>query len=225
MYRYFLTTICFVLFAIAVKAQALDTTAKKTTVDPMLQSRRDSVKANPIVPKVKERVYHPDSTHSPHKAVMHSLMIPGWGQVYNHRWWKVPAIYTGLGLLAWAYFFNVDYYNETLSVAKHREKGDLPVVGEKYYSSYYLYAPYSTEAINSAVIGARRNRDLAVIGFVAAWGINMIDAYIDAKFIHSYTMDNNLSFKVKPSLITPPVYAGNFNSSVIPALKITFTFN
>jgi hypothetical protein len=101
----------------------------------------------------------------------------------------------------------------------------LPVKGEKYYEAYYTYAPYSTDAINSAVVAARRNRDLSVIGFVAAWGINIIDEYIDAKFIHSYTMDNNLSFKVKPTLVTPPVYAGNFNSAVNPGLKITFTFN
>ncbi len=226
MHRYYLITIFLIFFAPIVKAQApLDTTAKKTTVDPALQSRRDSVRANPIVPKVKEKAYHPDSLHSPHKAVMHSLMIPGWGQIYNRRWWKVPVIYSGLGLLAWAYFFNVNYYNETLSVAKHRERGDVPAKGEKYEAIYYDYAPYSTDAINSAVVAARRNRDLSALGFIAAWGINIIDAYIDAKFIHSYTMDNNLSFKVKPTLITPPVYAANFTGAVNPGLKITFTFH
>jgi len=226
MYRYFLIISFLLLTAFAVNAQRIDTTAKKAVVvDPALQSKRDSVKANPIVPKSKEKVYHPDSNHSPHKAVMRSLMIPGWGQVYNRRWWKVPAIYTALGLLGWAYVFNKNYYAETLSVAKHREHGDLPAPGDKYYQTYYDYAPFTTDAINNAVLAARRNRDLSVFGFVAVWGIQMIDAYIDAKFIHSYTMDNNLSFKVTPSLIGQPAYAGNFNSSFIPGLKFTFTLN
>ncbi len=207
------------------KAQVLDTTVKKNTVDLGLQSKRDSIKANPIVPRLKEKVYHPDSNHKPSKAVLHSLMIPGWGQVYNKRWWKVPAIYAGLGLIAWAYIFNKDYYNETLAVARYRDQGVAPKPGDSYYQVYTDYQPYSTTTIKDAVLVAKRNRDLSVLGFVGVWGIQMIDAYIDAKFIHSYTMDNNLSFKVKPTLMGPSMYAGNFNGSVIPGLKITFTLN
>ena len=55
----------------------------------------------------------------------------------------------------------------------------------------------------------RRNRDLGILGIIGGWGIQMIDAYIDAKFIRSYTMDNNLSFKVSPAVISQPVYAFN----------------
>src|SRR4051812_29848284 len=99
MYRYFLTVIFLLITAFVVNAQVLDTTVKKNTVDPNLQTKRDSIKANPIVPRVKEKIYRPDSNHKPGKAVLHSLMIPGWGQVYNKRWWKVPAIYAGLGLI------------------------------------------------------------------------------------------------------------------------------
>jgi len=209
-----------------VNAQVMDTTGKKSTVDPQLQARRDSLRSNLIVPKVKkEKVYHPDSTHSPTKAVMHSLMIPGWGQVYNHRWWKVPVIYGGLGLIAWAYLFNRTYYNETLAVTRFREKGEVPLPSDPNYQVYIDYAPYSSQAIRDAVLVARRNRDLSIIGFCAAWGIQIIDAYIDAKFIHTYTMDDNLSFKVKPTVLGQPMLAGNFNGSVIPGLKITFTFN
>ena len=212
---------------LVVNAQVMmDTTGKKSTVDPALQARRDSLKSNLVVPKVKkEKVYYPDSTHSPTKAVMHSLMIPGWGQLYNHRWWKVPAIYAGLGLIAWAYLFNSTYYNETLAVTRYRESGIPPTPGQPYYQTYIDFAPFSSAAIREAVFGARRNRDLSIIGFCAAWGIQMIDAYVDAKFIHSYTMDDKLTFKVKPTVLGQPMIAGNFNGSVIPGLKITFTFN
>ena len=226
MYRYFLITICLLVTTFVVNAQVIDTTGKKSTVDPALQAKRDSLRSNLVVPKVKkEKVYNPDSTHSPVKAVMHSLMIPGWGQVYNRRWWKVPVIYGGLGLIAWAYLFNRTYYDETLNVVRFRNQGKVPAPGTPYYKVFNDYAPYSTQTLTNAVLGARRNRDLSIIGFCAAWGIQIIDAYIDAKFIHSYTMDDNLTFKVKPTVLGQPMLAGNFNGSVIPGLKITFTFN
>lgn len=223
MYRYFL--IGFLLFnAFAVQAQVIDTTGKKKEVPPVIQARRDSIKANPI-PKSKVKIYYPDTNHSPRRAVMSSLMLPGLGQIYNRKWWKVPAVYTGLGLLAWAYVFNVTYYNESLAVARYRERGEAPVPGDKYYQIYMDYQPYSTPAINDAIIAARRNRDMSAFGFVGVWAIQMVDAYIDAKYKHSYDMNDKLSIKIKPGLINPPMYAGSFNHSLIPGLKITFTLN
>lgn len=224
MYKYFLIVSFLVLSAFAVNAQTIDTTLKRDEVPAALQARRDSVRANPIVPKSKIKVYYPDSNHSPRKAVMKSLMLPGLGQIYNRKWWKVPAVYTGLGLLAWAYVFNVNYYNESLAVARYRQEGKAPAPGDPYYQTYIDYQPYSTAAINTAIIGARRNRDMSAFGFVGVWAIQMIDAYIDAKYKHSYDMNDKISMTVKPGLINQPMYAGNFHS-IIPGLKITFTLN
>jgi hypothetical protein len=58
---------------------------------------------------------------------------------------------------------------------------------------------------------------------LGAWGIQAIDAYIDAKFKHSYTMDNNLSIKIRPGMIGQPFYASNSLGSYAPALTITLT--
>ncbi len=147
---------------------------------------------------------------------MRSLMIPGWGQVYNHRWWKVPLIYAGIGLLGDAVVFNQHYYSIFLKEAQLREKGIQ--TGRR-----PEYSQVSDADIINATDGYRRNRDLCILGVLGAWGIQMIDAYIDAKFIRSYTMDNNLSFKISPGVVNQPVYAFN-NSPIIPAIKITFTF-
>lgn len=225
MYKYFLIA-CFLLApVVVVQAQQPDTLGKKTKTDKNLQAKLDSVKANPIVPKLKDRAYHPDSNHSPHKAVMHSLMIPGWGQVYNHQIWKVPVIYAGLGLLVWVYTFNQRNYSINLKVAHDYEKGVAPAKGATEYDLYNQYQSYGIQAtaINSAVAGYKRNEELGIFGFVAAWGIQTIDAYIDAKFQHTYTMDNDLSMKVSPSFMNQPVFAGNLSGSYIPGLKLTFT--
>src|SRR5437588_10353977 len=107
----------------AAKAQKPDTIPVKNKTD-SLNRKRDSVISRPFKPKItKEKVYHPDTLHNPHKAVMRSLMIPGWGQIYNRRWWKLPIVYGGLGLLGDVVVFNQKYYKLFLAEAKLREKG------------------------------------------------------------------------------------------------------
>jgi hypothetical protein len=209
--------IWFVLgLAFVAKAQKPDTIAVKSKTD-SLNRKRDSVTSKPYKPKItKEKVYHPDTLHDPHKAVMRSLMIPGWGQIYNRRWWKLPLIYGGLGLLADVVVYNQKYYKLFLKEAQLREKGITT-------GRNPLLVQVSDADVITYTDSYRRDRDLGILGFLGGWGIQMVDAYIDAKFIRSYTMDNNLSFKVSPGIIGQPVYALNSSSTFIPAIKITFT--
>ncbi len=202
--------------AFVAKAQKPDTIAVKSKTD-SLNRKRDSVTSKPYKPKItKEKDYHPDTLHDPHKAVMRSLMIPGWGQIYNRRWWKLPLIYGGLGLLADVVVYNQGYYKSFLKEAQLREKGITQGRNLK-------YSTISDADVITYTDTFRRDRDLGILGFLGGWGIQMVDAYIDAKFIRSYTMDNNLSFKVSPGVIGQPVYALNSINTFIPAIKITFT--
>jgi hypothetical protein len=228
MYKHFFIFCLLAAFAVTAKAQTVDTAGVKTEPADTSGIKQNEIKMPILAPKpkamVKETKYHPDSTHSPHKAVMRSLMVPGWGQAYNRKWWKVPIVYTGLGLLGSAVVFNQNYYSQFLAIAKYRRRGEAPGPNDKYYKEYQEYASAPDSFVENAVNGYRRNRDLSILGILGAWGIQMIDAYIDAKFIHSYTMDNDLSFRITPGLINQPVYAQNFNGAYIPGLKVTFTF-
>jgi hypothetical protein len=216
-----------ILFCVvgAACAQRPDFSPPKTKAD-SVKAKQDSLKSKAFAPSiVDEKVYHPDSTHSPRKAVMHSLMIPAWGQVYNKKWWKVPIVYGGLGLIGWMYVFNQTNYKENLTIAQYRKRGYVPGPNDAYYQTYLLYAQYgySDQTINDAVRGYNRYRDMSVLLFVGMWGLQIIDAYIDAKFIHSYSMDNNLSFRVTPQLMSQPMYAYGMQSAYVPGLKVTFT--
>jgi hypothetical protein len=203
-------------FVFIAKAQKPDTAARKGKAD-SITMKHDSATSKKYTPKItKEKVYHPDSLHDPRKALMHSLIIPGWGQLYNHRWWKVPVIYGGLGLLVDAIAFNQRYYSMFLKEDILREHGvqtnrNPELIG------------ISDADVDAATNSYRRNRDLCILGTVGAWGIQMIDAYIDAKFQQNYTMDNNLTFKIKPTVLSQPTYAYNTFGSYIPAVSITFT--
>lgn len=170
---------------------------------------------SPFKPKSqqpKDKEYHPDSTHSPHKAVIKSLVFPGLGQIYNHQYWKLPIVYGGFAGLAYSFHVAQSNYKIFLRVAQIQSTG----------RDSLLKAPY--KGTNPTTIidykdFYHRNRDLTIIGVVAFWGIQAVDAYIAAKFQHSYTMDNNLGFKVTPTLINGPSFAYN---SMVPGLKITW---
>lgn len=228
MYRHLLIIALIIFSLSAVLAQKADTSSKaaKTSVgkDTVKSTRHDTVAAK--TPRVKkEKVYHPDSTHNPHTAVMHSLMIPGWGQIYNHQWYFVPVIYGGLGLLVDAIIFNNTNYKEFLQLAKYREYGITPTPGMPYYADAVLYKQQPDQAIYDANDGYRRNRDLCILGLAGAWGIQCIQAYVQAKFIHSFTVDNDLTLRVEPGVMNQPsLLAQTSTSSLMPGLKITFTF-
>lgn len=216
-------------FALATYAQKPDTVKTKSRTDSIIR-KRDSVKtANAItevITKKNKKKYNPDSTHSPGLAFRRSGFIPGWGQWYNHRWWKVPIVYTGLGLLGSAVVFNQKYYKQYLRVYNLRRNGEQPGDGDSadIKTLYRNTASASQTALENAVNGYQRNMQLSVLGVLGAWGIQMIDAYIDAKFIHSYTMDRDLSFRVTPSVETGPLYASSSMPAIMPVVKLSLTF-
>ncbi|MCK4747660.1 MAG: hypothetical protein KAT15_11510, partial [Bacteroidales bacterium] len=49
--------------------------------------------------------------HSPRKAAMYSAVMPGMGQIYNKKYWKLPIVYIGLGALAYSAIWNSRQYN------------------------------------------------------------------------------------------------------------------
>ena len=216
----------FVFCAGAACAQKIDTV--KATPKDKLNRAKDSLTSKPIIPQVinkkNTKKYNPDSTHSPALAFKRSGIIPGWGQLYNHRWWKVPIVYTGLGLLGSAIIYNQKYYKQYLRVYNLKRNFAKPddSDSQEVKTLFANVANVNNTAIENAVNGYQRNMQLSILGVVGAWGIQMIDAYIDAKFIHSYTMDRDLSFKVTPGIDASPLYAGG-NMAVMPVIKLTFT--
>lgn len=232
MFKLLLTAVFLFIFAGLAIAQTSDSTVKAA---PDTVIKRDTVKRSSFAPKIKkDQEYHPDSTHSPKLAVRRSLFVPGWGQFYNRGlWWlKVPAIYVGLGFLGNAIVTNQKNYKVFLALAKIANTGGIPQKGDPLYASYVQYkAQYNLyvvsygatfDDLSSAASGYQRNFQISILGVIAVWGIQAVEAYIDAKFINAYTVDNNLSIRVSPTLMQP-LYASNINNAFIPGLKITFT--
>jgi len=139
-------------------------------------------------------------------------MLPGSGQIYNHHYWKLPLVYGGFAGLGYSYYVAQTNYKAFLKQATALSRNDKANIDTVKFGNLPL------AQITPYVDFYHRNRDLTVIFTVAFWGIQAIDAYIDAKFQHSYTMDNNLGFKVIPTIISAPSLA---YGGYIPGLKVT----
>lgn len=191
-------------------AQKKPVTKQRDTVNTRGDTTSVLVPFKPRSEQPKEKIYHPDSTHLPHTAIMKSLMVPGLGQIYNKQYWKLPIVYGGFALLGYSFYVAQTNYKDYLKQAVALQRGglgDTEKFGTASLSTIIVYKDFY-----------HRNRDLTIIGTVAFWGIQAIDAYIAAKFQHSYTMDNNLGLKISPAIINSPVFAyGGFT----PGLKVT----
>jgi len=177
-----------------------------------------------------EKVYKPDSAHSPRKAAFMSLVIPGSGQVYNHSFWKFPLVYAGLGTFVSTLVYNQGYYNKFIAVAIIVRTGSVPKprdanynLYKKYKAAYNQFSYMTEDQLVNLSSQFQRDRDLSILGVLGWWGLNVLDAYIEAKFVRSYTMDNNLAFRISSGFVGGDVYAAN-GTPPMPALKITLSY-
>ena len=148
-------------------------------------------------------------------AVKRSAIIPGWGQITNHRWWKVPILYGGVVGLVISYDVAQSGYKEMLAEAQFRTLNNDQYLYEK-------YAKASTEWVIQAKDFYRRNRDLTILLSAGLYALNLIDAYVDGMMFR-YNIEDDLSFKLNPLIEQP---AGIFASRT-PAfgLKMTLTIH
>lgn len=211
MYKSALLLLLVFFCAASVQAQKKSVKKQRDTVNTRGDTTAVLAPFKPKAEQRKEKVYHPDSTHSPHKAVLKSLAFPGLGQIYNHQYWKLPIVYGGFAGLGYSYYVAQTNYKIFLHVAQLQETGQNKLIDKDYQN-------VSSATIISYKDFYHRNRDLTIIGTVAFWGIQTIDAYIAAKFQHSYTMDNDLGFKIRPTMLNSPSYA---YGGVVPGLRVT----
>jgi hypothetical protein len=167
----------------------VDTTAKKTT-------KKAKKKYPPTNPKV---------------AARRSAMLPGWGQVYNHKVWKVPIVYAGLGTIAGIFINNITQYNRVRFATKvaynMQNKKLLNPITWQYTvtdSSGYndVYGPLKPLLGNVSSLvnyrsSFRQNIDYSVLAFVLMWGFQVADAAVDAH-LSSFDVSPDLNVKVKP---------------------------
>lgn len=141
-----------------------------------------------------------DTTHSPKRAALLSLILPGAGQVYNHvampkgkknAFWKVPIIYAGLGATAYFGIRNHLLQRSLKEEYTYRVKNEQPNLEE--------YLEYDNQGILTLYNGALRSRDLMIFAFIAVYGLNILDAHVEAHFVN-FDVSKDLSIHFRPKM-------------------------
>jgi len=151
--------------------------------------------------------------HSPKKATIRSAIIPGWGQAYNRKYWKMPIIYAGMGALIYFAYDNNQLYQEHREQYLFRVDDDPNTVDD--------FPNASDAELLDAVNFYRRNRDLNVIMAFGVYALNIIDATVDAHlFNFNAKINEDLSVRLSPTL------QGNIIGPIpIPSLSLSLKLN
>ncbi len=138
------------------------------------------------------------------KATTLSFVCPGAGQIYNGSYWKVPIVVAGMASMVYVIDWNQRGYD------RFKRAYDLATDGDDSTISEFPYTP--EESLRSIKNSYRRNRDLAIIGTVAVYLVQVADAHIDAH-MQAYDISDNLSMKIEPQItqtVSPIGVTNNF---------------
>ncbi len=136
--------------------------------------------------------------HSAKKAAIMSACLPGLGQVYNKKWWKVPIVYAGLGGLGYMAYDNYSDYRTFLTAYKIKT-GDLEPDAAPSEYAIQLSEYYQASQLQSYKDSYRRSFELFCILTAAWYGLNIVDAIVDGH-LYSYDISDDLSLTIDPVL-------------------------
>ena len=212
------TIVCCVLLKVAGFAQT--DTAAPVPVDTLIRQ-------SPVLPD-RQKADSLRRAFSPKKATIRSAIIPGWGQAYNKKYWKIPIIYGALGTTAYVFFYNIDTYRDLRFAYQAKYKAALPVRDPSqpnqtgpfrdstdYFKINPLYLPYDANSLRIYRDEFRSNVDYSVLVFLLFWGLNVVDATVDAH-LKLFDVNPDLSFKMK---FGPSQMAGTHGLSLVLAFN------
>lgn len=146
--------------------------------------------------------------HSPFKATIMSTALPGLGQIYNGKWWKVPIIYGAFGGLIYSSVFN-DLKCRTFRSAYLLRVDDDPATVDEFDGVY------SDANLRELVDFYQRNRDLSLVFTGVFYALNIIDASVDAH-LKDFDVSDDLTLKVRPT-----IHQVGANQMPAPAIALT----
>ena len=134
---------------------------------------KDTLKSNNIDPL------------TPAKAAFYSAILPGLGQAYNKKYWKIPIVYAAIGTSLYYYIDSSKRYNDYRDEYKRRLEG---------FGRSEEFKKYDDPTLISAQKFYQRNRDLSAFFVIGFYVLNIIDANVDAALLQ-FNVNDNLSLK------------------------------
>lgn len=164
---------------------------------------------------------------------MLALVVPGAGQIYNRKYWKIPLVYAGFGALIYSARRYGDFYTQYMVAYQDftdgvpETKSYLDIIPGSVDTSpvdpVSQYKPSDEAYIKDRLLiqldNYKRYRDLSYIGIVGWYMVSILDANVDASLLN-YDVSDNLDVAIFPSPVQLP--GGFVGAGINVGLKITF---
>lgn len=161
--------------------------------------------------KVLRSISIKNMKHSPHTATMFAAVVPGLGQIYNKKYWKLPLVYGGVAALCYSIHFNGTHYKmyrrayRDFIIRDPNNKSYADIVENKTNVTVEevetTLSAWFQRILKSKVDKFRRQRDMSYFGLVGVYAIQIIDACVDAHFF-DFNVDDDISLDWRPVLST-----------------------
>lgn len=184
-----------------------DVTTQIESVDPYLSVISDTLvmidgETVRLIPSVPIGHFE----HSPQTATMYAAILPGLGQIYNRKYWKLPILYGGAAALIYAIHFNNKYYKKYSSAYRDFLIGDPNNKSYMYFVNRAhlteeqvqgTYKQWFQKSLKNKKDYYRRYRDLSIFGMIGLYAVQVVDACVDAHFFN-FDVSDDLAFHWQP---------------------------
>ena len=184
---------------------AIEDSLAKDTVIPKVEAVEPSIVVNTPPEEVKPAKDRATWMPSPKKAMWLALVIPGGGQIYNRKYWKLPIVYGGIIGCLYAMNWNNNMY-------KDYSQAYLDLIDkDPGTQSYNMFLHLGTQIddknkdrykdiFKKRKDKFRRWRDLSFFVLLGVYALSVIDAYVDAE-LSNFDISKDLSLKVEPTIL------------------------
>ena len=180
--------------------------------------KEQEVPTDSLKREINRKVWVPNPT----KATWLALVIPGGGQIYNRKYWKLPIFYGGFAGCAYALTWNGKMYKDYSNAYKDAMNGNMQSssITDLLPPGYSISETQLKELLRKRKDTYRRYRDLSMFAFIGVYLLSVIDAYVDAE-LSNFDISPDLSMKVEPTVINNQM-SNSSNRSV--GLQCSFRF-
>ncbi|MBR6320258.1 MAG: hypothetical protein IKR50_07455 [Prevotella sp.] len=163
---------------------------------------------------------------NPQKALWLALVIPGGGQIYNRKYWKLPIVYGGFLGCIYALSWNNMMYKDYAQAYRDLEDNDPTTNYFKRFEGIGRQINDQTAERYKTIFKSRRDRyrryrDLSFFVMLGIYAVSVIDAYVDAE-LSEFDISKDLSLKVSPAVINN---GANRNPLYATALGVNCSIN
>src|SRR5450755_3332117 len=188
-----------IFFTIRGSAQQKDTILVKQLSDSALE-KEDNIYKGKKSPTSTDSLQEAQRKRY-RRATIYSAILPGAGQVYNKKYWKVPIVYAALGIPAYFFFYNKSWYNKCRYALTVTINGSPP---DSVAAVAPALQPFVTTNDQNGIItyrdSFRKDQDYSVLFFLLFYALNIVDATVDAH-LKDFNVTSDLSFQLKPMFI------------------------